>query len=148
MPRPQFTLRALLILTTVVAILVGWSAELVRRKREAVAAIEAMGGEAFWAEGDVTEVWFSHSLVVQPDGIVVVTDEPLTLTDDGMKYIESLPTIRDLRLCDVPITDAGLMRLHALKNLKWLHLEHTRVTEYGIAELQKVLPKCDIECYP
>jgi hypothetical protein len=115
MPRPQFTLRALLILTTVVAILVGWSAELVRRKREAVAAIEAMGGEAFRAEGDVTEVWFSHSLVVQPDGIVVVTDEPLTLTDDGMKYIESLPTIRDLRLCDVPITDASLMRLHDTK---------------------------------
>lgn len=43
------------------------------------------------------------------------------------------------------MTAAGIARLTALKKLQHLDLRGTKVTAAGIAELQKALPKCQIE---
>jgi internalin A len=42
------------------------------------------------------------------------------------------------------VTDAGLKDLKELKNLTTLYLINTKVTDAGVAELQKTLPKCKI----
>jgi hypothetical protein len=42
------------------------------------------------------------------------------------------------------VTDAALKGLAALKNLTSLDLSDTRVTDDGVKELQKALPKCKI----
>ena len=43
------------------------------------------------------------------------------------------------------VTDAGLVHLKGLTGLKDLGLYGTKVTNAGVAELKKALPKCKIE---
>jgi len=42
------------------------------------------------------------------------------------------------------VTDAGLKELISLKNLQTLLLGGTQVTDAGVVELRKALPKCVI----
>jgi Leucine-rich repeat (LRR) protein len=42
------------------------------------------------------------------------------------------------------VTDADLKELAHLKNLTTLNLSFTKVTDAGVRELQKALPKCSI----
>jgi len=42
------------------------------------------------------------------------------------------------------VTDAGLKELAGLKALESLDLREAKVTNKGIADLQKALPKCTI----
>ncbi len=49
-----------------------------------------------------------------------------------------------LYLSDTKVTDVGLKELVNLKNLSSLSLSLTQVTDAGVAELKKALPKCDI----
>ena len=43
------------------------------------------------------------------------------------------------------MTDAGLAHVKQSAALVHLHLERTKVTAKGVADLQKVLPKCQIK---
>ena len=43
------------------------------------------------------------------------------------------------------VTDAGLAHVKQSAALVHLHLERTKVTAKGVADLQKVLPKCQIK---
>jgi hypothetical protein len=52
--------------------------------------------------------------------------------------------LRTLNLSDTPISDAGLEHLKGLTQLQGLMLAHTKVTDAGVRELQKALPKCSI----
>ena len=47
-----------------------------------------------------------------------------------------------------PVTDAGLTHLKGLKALTYLGLNRTQITDAGVAELQKALPKCKITKSP
>jgi hypothetical protein len=42
------------------------------------------------------------------------------------------------------VTDAGLKELPALMNLEKLYLTQTKVTEAGLVQLRRALPKCAI----
>jgi hypothetical protein len=46
------------------------------------------------------------------------------------------------------VTDAGLAHLKALTNLTQLSLDGTQVTDAGVADLRKALPKCKVICTP
>lgn len=68
------------------------------------------------------------------------------LTDAGLKDLAALKDLRGLDLGKTKITDAGLKELGVLKKLQYLHLASLpKVTDGGIKELQKALPKCKIE---
>ena len=49
-----------------------------------------------------------------------------------------------MNLCDTRLTDAGVKELFPLKNLTTLFLSSKGVTDAGVGELQKALPKCKI----
>ena len=49
-----------------------------------------------------------------------------------------------LSLIGTKITDAGLLRLKRLTKLQRLVLDFTKVTDAGVADLQKALPDCKI----
>jgi internalin A len=76
-------------------------------------------------------------------------------TSDGMKEIKDLKNLRHLNLEYTQVTDSGLRELKGLENLKELilrnpyvgslrRLTETPVTDAGVAELQRALPKCYI----
>tara|TARA_B110000014_G_C19639306_1_gene337030 strand:- start:28 stop:429 length:402 start_codon:yes stop_codon:yes gene_type:complete len=67
------------------------------------------------------------------------------LTDDDLKHLQRITSLKELELDSRHITDAGLVHLQGLSRLKTLFLQRTRVTEAGIAELQKALPNCEID---
>ncbi len=45
---------------------------------------------------------------------------------------------------DTKVTDAGLVHLTGLTNLQTLNFSFTKITDAGVAELQKALPNCKI----
>jgi internalin A len=67
------------------------------------------------------------------------------VTDVGLKELAPLKNLTCLYLAATQVTDAGLKGLAPLKNLTTLHLSRTKVTDAGVQELQKALPKCEIQ---
>jgi Leucine-rich repeat (LRR) protein len=64
--------------------------------------------------------------------------------DAGLKELTPLKQLRQLSLADTRVTDAGLKKVAALKNLRYLDLSGTPVTNAAVQELQKALPRCEI----
>jgi Leucine-rich repeat (LRR) protein len=68
------------------------------------------------------------------------------LSNDALKHLQGLVSLKELSLFACPnITDAGLAHLKTLTALESLELGQTRVTDHGIAQLQKQLPNCAIQ---
>jgi Leucine-rich repeat (LRR) protein len=70
-----------------------------------------------------------------------------SVTDAGLAELVKLKNLRHLNLYDTSVTDAGLAELAKLTNLTYLRLPQ-KVTGAGMAELQKLLPKCKIDRGP
>ena len=70
-----------------------------------------------------------------------------TVTDDGMKKLAGLTKLSSLTLQCPQITNAGLVHLRELKNLTHLDLKDASVTQEGIGELKKSLPKLNATGY-
>lgn len=66
------------------------------------------------------------------------------LTDEGLRPIGQITTLRELSLNHTRITDAGLRHLTGLKNLERLYVGNTRATKSGCVMLHQALPKCQI----
>jgi hypothetical protein len=65
--------------------------------------------------------------------------------DTGLKELARLKRLQTLYLAFTKVTDTGLMELGAMPRLKYLSLYHAeRITDQGIANLRKALPKCEI----
>jgi len=66
-------------------------------------------------------------------------------TDVGLEEVAKLKNLKTLLLRWTKITDAGLEKVAKLQNLTVLDLRGCeRITDVGVAELQKALPKCKI----
>ena len=61
-----------------------------------------------------------------------------------MIALEAVKNLRQIRLSDTKVTDAGVMKLAALPNLKHLYLWQIPVKPETIKALQEKLPKCEI----
>ncbi len=66
------------------------------------------------------------------------------ITDVGIKYLENLTKLCDLNLTSTEITDASLPLLMKLTSLKKLNVSYTLMTAEGAARLQETLPDCDV----
>lgn len=65
-------------------------------------------------------------------------------TDEGLRHLSKLASLKELQFYDSDITDAGLVHLESLKELRVLWLSNSQVTDAGVAALQKHLPNCKI----
>ena len=95
---------------------------------EAIAAIEALGGE-----------------------FIVIESEPRTLdlgdaqiTDAGIEHLKGFTSLSTLYLNNTQVTDAGLAHLKGLTSLRQIDLAGTKVTHAGIEELRAALPGCRV----
>lgn len=65
-------------------------------------------------------------------------------TDDDMDDVVQVRTLRWLNLCNTVITDRGLEKLTMLPELSYVDLRGTAVTESGVAEFRRRLPRCEV----
>lgn len=66
------------------------------------------------------------------------------VTDDQLADLAGLARLRILWLSHTAITDGGLEHLKALRGLQVLYLSGAQVSSEAAAELQKVLPNCQV----
>ena len=144
----QFTLRTLLIAVLVLSLPLSWFAvklERVRKRREAVGAIQKLAGRTWYAHQFVE--WGVPIRTAAPPGpawlrkllgddfftdVVAVTLTGPEVTDDRLKALDNLTELRWASLAYTNISDAGLGHLRGCTQLQGLILSHTRVTDKGM----------------
>jgi Leucine rich repeat len=150
----QFSLRTLMIFTTVVAVGAAWlvpKIERKRRERDAVKAIESLGG-IVWYDYQFTGYRSPPDSNAPPPGpywlrnlfgehfidevAMVSLCANVTVSDAGLVNVKSLPQLQSLNLGHCHITDAGLEHLKGLTHLQGLALGLTNVTDAGLEHLK------------
>jgi hypothetical protein len=63
------------------------------------------------------------------------------ITDDGMKSIKNLSNLVDFRITETAVTDAGLRELKNIATLEYVYALKSKITKNGAADLKKALPK-------
>jgi hypothetical protein len=77
---------------------------------------------------------------------VSVQSQGSAVSDDDLRYLSSVPTLRQVNLEDTGITDRGLVPLQSLNQLEFLWLEGSQVTPSGVEELSRSIPECLVVC--
>jgi hypothetical protein len=86
------------------------------------------------AEGQMTDDVLAHvSVVGTITGLKLGGSK--SLTDEGLRHIARLPSLKDLDLSGTAITDRGLAVLRDLPALETLSLAGTRITDEGVEHL-------------
>jgi hypothetical protein len=148
MPRPQFTLRALLVATTAAATCLGIVVRQAHRQRDEVRFIESIGGRAgydfqFGSSGwfdpnakPIAPSWIVAILGVDFFGDVICVQLPRKVSSDKMlDRVLRLPRLRSLNTGGRGVTDAGLSRLAHHARLEELWLASANVGDEGVVHL-------------
>jgi hypothetical protein len=155
----RFSLRAFLIVVTLVCIWVGWQANRARRQGEAVQEVQRLGGVvhfdyqyddqgAFQSDREPsTPNWLREILGDEHFRRVVVLDLSFggprkgenRITNERLALIGGLPDLTSLELGrELGITDEGLIHLRGLKQLKTLYLYNTGIEGLGLNYLGRL----------
>lgn len=167
----QFSLRTLLLLTTLSAVLLGiWTTYVApyRAQRRAAAALQTLGADLYERPADgpawirtlvgekdfvkVHECWIMFKPISDNDlqhlkaltKLQTLHLMDLDISDAGLAHLKGLTNLRILTLYKIQVTDAGLVHLKGLTNLHLLVVQETQVTDAGLADLKKALPTLDI----
>jgi tetratricopeptide (TPR) repeat protein len=143
----QFSIRTLLMLMVLVAIVAGWffpKRERARRQKEAVVAVESVSGLVYYrpesqpvlGETLVGVDFLSDVVAVEANVATLPTLTDLTdRSEFGEYYNGRLWTVTDPSFC-TGISDAQLKYLAKLPTLEMLHLERTQITDAGLEYLR------------
>jgi Leucine-rich repeat (LRR) protein len=155
--RPQFSLKAMLLLVLTAGFGCSWAAlhfKPYREQMRIVKELERFDPEPNWVGGQLYSLDFSDSKVKIGDEQLsqlaqLTTLETLDLgdcpiTDEGLRHLSQLPRLEMLILNGTQVTDAGLVHLEALPHLTYVSLGQTNVTGEGVERLRQALPGADI----
>lgn len=70
--------------------------------------------------------------------------EAKLVDDAGMVYVGKLSKLDELSIHGTSVTDDGLRHLESLPNLELIRTNHSKVTSVGLARLKRALPQCTI----
>jgi hypothetical protein len=151
----QFSLRTLMIFTLMCAIPCAWLGSKIARKRkerEAVAAIEALGGYVWYdyqAAAPGGPPWASPAEPYGPDWlrsflgndffseVTGVSLQDANVSDADLVNLEGLSHLESLNLVGrINVTDVGLIDIRGLAQLRMLDLQRTNVSDVGVANLK------------
>lgn len=140
MPRPQFTIRTLLVATLVVAVAFAWLGQ--RRYRiaeEAATTLVLSKGGMIGSDshGRVTEIVFG--------GQRGDVDLAANVEDADLDVLRAFPHLQKLDLTGRRITDGAVPQIRRLRKLRILQVAGTQLTDDGIERLRAALPWCSIE---
>lgn len=159
--RFQFTLRTLLILTTVTGAASAWLGYEVRKPTTEPEPWPYRGFRAeFGADGRAIAMWGTGRERYSGPGfflehVDVVVDRDLAslkncdnlrelwlfqtdITDAGLAVLDNLTNLEHLQLAETAVTDRGLAYIEGLEDLKWLDLGATKITDAGLVHLSKM----------
>ena len=154
--RIRFSLRTLLIVTTLLAIAIGYLAaeyKVVRDRNRVVAALTRSGAFVAFDQGpneyDGIKAWLGILEVSIVAGIN--SDETMELlagmnklrsvtvgpgvTDAGLAHIQELTAIEELKIVSDAVTENGLQSVSRLKGLKRLTISGRQITDDGLRHL-------------
>ncbi len=164
--RPQFGLRALLVLMAACCLfflLLALKMARVRDQANAIEAIRKLHGEVHFLEqpGTTPEpAWLRRALGEDFFRTVQTVDfatgsgarfkaESSMVDDDDLAWLAKLPDVETLELANnQAVTDAGLAHLAGLKNLRVLYLHRTRVTGVGLSAVAESLRTLSLSYSP
>ncbi len=157
--RLQFSLRFLLVLTLVIAVLSCWFAIQLRqaeRQRAAIASIAASGAHTLyhweigvarieanapgtpWLRQQLGRDFFSHVYCVQRGEFGRLYDSATDLSDIEMAGLSEFTRLTFLQIEGAAVTDKGLKNLEGLSDLEVLGLSGTKITDEGMQFLQNL----------
>ena len=146
--RFQFSIRSLLVLTVAVAIPCSWlgvEMKKAKEQKEAVAAIQKLGGKVYWEARLPGPAWWlglpGDEAFATPTGVNWSNTQ---VVDAALQNLTRLSQLQELGLEETRVTDAGLENLKGLNQLRLLWLTGTEVTDEGVTKLQQALPNCRI----
>ena len=145
--RFQFSIRSLLVLVAVVAVVCSWfSVEMqqARRQKEAVEGADLasygheLDGYGYGLSGtpEPPEPPWLRNLVGEDFLSNVGVLGYRMATDANLERLKGLTSLQLLLLESTEVTDAGLVHLKGLTNLQMLRLKSTQVTDAGIVHLK------------
>ncbi|HWB12505.1 MAG TPA: hypothetical protein VG826_24990 [Pirellulales bacterium] len=174
----RWLLSAAALLVVAFGITAGWWAVSAQRQIAAVQSLDKVGAAivysdevpygskiplAGWLKSTAGHDW-SASVVQIKLGRSQVTDEDLRslenlpslrflwlfnteVGDEGLSHLSSLTRLEELSLGETKITDAGLAHLAGLRKLRFLSLYGTHITDAGLAHLHglKSLVRIDLQ---
>lgn len=138
----QFSLMTLLVVMTLAGVGLGWLAHErneVRKRQEAIAAIEKLGGQfSLGGTRPFPPPWLRPLLGDNSPSSEITSVHLLQkrVRDADLVHLAKLNELEELRLPGTLVTDAGLIHLASLKKLKYLHLQDTQITDAGLVHLQ------------
>ena len=148
--RFQFSLRSLLVLVVVVALLCSWfmvELKVAREQKAAVEGIEKLGGGVIY---DYEVDQFDKQLV-EPSAplclrnllgsdflgdVVGVSLWDAKVTDTWFEHLKGFNKLDAINLAGTPITDSGLEQLALWPKLRYLYLDYTGITNLGLERLR------------
>jgi len=146
--RFQYTIRSLLVLTTLVAIACSWYANEMQnadRRRTAIEKIIELGGEASYHDADESNgagqpsKWYSLLRHIHGDerlgNAVAIRLTNAEITDAELESLADVPTLESLAISSAQITD-DLTHLRGLRSLEVNCLGGVPVTDTGLAHLK------------
>ena len=165
--RFQFSIRSLLVLTIALAVPCSWltvEMKWAEKQRKAVKALTKIdrellvgvvvyddfrystlppltGGDRLGSSSSWLRKMFGDDFFSDATSACLFGDK---LTDTELDHLKELNQLQDLYVYGVQLIDSDLVRLEGLKQLHYLILK-TKVTDDGVAKLQKALPKCEIQ---
>ena len=142
--RWQFSIRAVLILTGVICVGLGWyvnrfagqakAVNMVLRVGGAVDYFETADGEAGFGERTV-RMLFGDKYADDVRGISLVSTD---VTDRELALLRYCTELQQLDLDYTQIGDKGLLSLTGLQKLEWLDVEDTAVTDEGLKSIAQL----------
>lgn len=156
--RFRFSLASLFVIVTVISVVLGIKVHAVRSQRNAVAAIQAVGGSVaydFQYEGNLIvgpsfmafsmtnaetapSVPFGLDKLLGTDyfaSVVRVTLNDRGVDDDLLAKLTCLSNLKDLGLSRTAISDAGMQYVNQFRQLEILQLQGTSLTDRGLEQL-------------
>ena len=136
----RFSLRSLMLLMALIAVLFGWAIHKAREQGIAVAALKEMGCVVQYNDGQRSPTVLEWLRKLLGEGeFRSVTDlygERSQITDAGLESLRGLTLLHELYLAETQVTDAGLVHLQGLSQLRHLELDRTHVTDAGLVNLK------------
>jgi hypothetical protein len=141
--RPRFSLRTLLIIVAVVAVLISIPVRRATEQRHAVNEILRLGGsvtydfESTAAKEPSAPAWLRRTIGEDYfRSVDSVNLNGMPLADDQWALLTLLPTLEGLNLAHANVSDSGLIHLRDLPSLQVLNLEATQISDDGLKYLE------------